>query len=124
MSFRERLLLVISELKLNRNSFAAMLGYENNSYIYDYTRETPKAKEPGFDFFQRFVQAKTGISLEWLLTEEGDMKKENHTAATNSTEAAVRQQLKEMREEIAYLKELSMNQARALAGRSNSEVIK
>lgn len=105
MSFRNRLLLAIKELGLNRNSFAEKLGYESNSYIYDYTRENPKPKEPGFDFFQRFVLAKTSINIEWLLTGEGDMWNEKHTAATNSDEAAVKQ---EMERTITILREENM----------------
>lgn len=104
MSFRERLLLVINELKLNRNSFADRLGYEKNSYIYEYTRETPKPKEPGFDFFHRFVLAKTGIALDWLITGEGDMYEKKGTAATNNVEAAVNRDREELYKDLEFFR--------------------
>jgi|ERR1044071_10443875 hypothetical protein len=87
MSFRDRLLLVISTLEMNRNSFSERLGYKNNSYIYEYTREDPPAKEPGFDFFQKLSLAKTSINLDWLLTGDGDMLIKKGTPATNNSDA-------------------------------------
>lgn len=90
MSFSERLLLIINELGENRNSFSEMLGYKNNSYIYDYTRTKPEPKEPGFDFFKRFIQAKTGISLYWLITGEGEMYEKNIQPQQNGSDAAVK----------------------------------
>jgi hypothetical protein len=80
MSFSNRLNLIINELGYSKNSFAEALGYKNNSVIYDYTREDVKQKQPGFDFFQRFVHAKTGINIEWLLTGEGDKWQKKGTA--------------------------------------------
>lgn len=92
MSFQKRLTLIIKELGYSKNSFADKLGYKNNTLIYDYTREDDKMKEPGFDFFSRLVQAKTGINLEWLIAGEGDRMNKKHTAATNNGEAAVNEE--------------------------------
>lgn len=120
MAFRERLLLAINALGLNRNSFSERLGYDKNTYIYEYTREKPNPKEPGFDFFNRFVLAKTGIRLDWLLTGEGDMWEEKHTAATNTLEAAV----KSLADSVARLTEANFTANQTIAQLLSREVIK
>lgn len=123
MSFRDRLLLVISELGMNRNSFSEKLGYKKNSYIYEYTREKPEPKEPGFDFFQRLVLAKTGINIEWLLTGEGDRFIKKGTVDTNFDEAAIRKELQYLRDEAKFLRGRNTELTQAVLNLSGSKVI-
>lgn len=110
MAFAERLTLAIKELGFSKNSFSDKLGYKNNGLIYDYTKEGGTATQPGFEFFERLIQANTGINIEWLFTGEGDMIYKKHTAATKSDEAAVRELFKD----LETLRAIAVNQTETI----------
>lgn len=114
-SFAKRLTLIINDLGYSKNSFADLLGYKNNTPIYDYTREDEKAKMPGFEFFEKVIQAKKGINIEWLISGEGDKYHEKGTAATKSEEAAITLiAVQELREQLAFLRLQNTDLTKAL----------
>lgn len=124
MSFQQRLMQIISALGYSKNSFSDLLGYSSNSYIYDYTREDEKFKQPGFEFFQKLVQTKKGINIDWLLTGEGEAFNKKGTAATNNDEAAVNETLKSLSNSIAALTHANLVQAQTIAQLLPREVVK
>lgn len=123
MAFSDRLNLLIKKLGTSKNQFATRLGYKNNGVLYDYTKEGDEATKPGFEFFEKLIHAKTGVNIEWLITGEGDMMLEKGTAATNNDEAAIRQKLKDMREEIKFLRERNTELTQSVLNLSGSKVI-
>lgn len=113
MDFAKRLTVVIKHLGYNKNSFAVLLGYENNTPIYDYTR-AKDPKQPGFDFFRRFIQAKTGINIQWLFTGEGEMKES--AGPSDTAERAIQElynDLRHLRKTNGELSEAVLNFSRA-----------
>lgn len=67
-----RVMKVIDYLGETPNSFATKLGYQRAQTIYDIQK---MKSAPSFDFFQRFSNAgySVSISLDWLLTGNGEM---------------------------------------------------
>jgi hypothetical protein len=122
MSFAKRLTQIISELGYNKNSFAELLKYENNNQIYDYTREDDKWKRPGFEFFERLVQSKVGISIEWLMTGEGDRMNKKGTAATNN-EAAVQKVVDGLLVQLSTLNQANLINAQTIATLLGSKMV-
>ena len=76
-----RITKVIEYLGETANSFATKLGYQRAQTIYDIQK---KKSAPSYDFFQRFTIAGYSaiINLDWLLTGEGNMLR-NEVAATS-----------------------------------------
>lgn len=86
MTLGERIAFIIRELGLTQNSFAKRLGYKNNVQIGEYVGGT----KPGWEFFQKLIQAVPSINLDWVVAEIGPPFKEKGTAATNTDEPAIR----------------------------------
>jgi hypothetical protein len=122
--FAKRLELIIKALNHTRNSFIAEMGYKNNSIIYDYTSEKEGASKPGIEFIERMVQVFPGINLRFLFTGEGTPLEEKHTAATNSTEAAVKEVITSLTATISRLTEANFVANQTIAQLVSREAVK
>lgn len=76
-AFANRMVELLKELGVNANAFAKTLLYDRSQTVYD----AKKAKSyPSFIFFQRFlaVDAYNHINIEWLISGNGNMKKDDN----------------------------------------------
>ena len=71
-----RITRVIDYLGETPNSFATKLGYQRAQTVYDIQK---MKSAPSYDFFQRFSSAgfSVKIDIDWLLTGNGSMLKQN-----------------------------------------------
>lgn len=104
MTFGQRIEHIIKELRMNKNSFSAKLGYTNNTQIGEYIKGT----KPGLDFFQKLVHAIPDINLEWLVSGKGEPfnKKGTHVDILTWVKpfAAMKDELEDLRKEQIELK--------------------
>lgn len=93
----ERILQVIDYYNINKNQFAAKLGYNRSQTIYDIISNKVK---PSYEFFRMFALSEYSvlISIQWLISGEGDMlidHKSNVSVVSKTTEETLLTILKE-----------------------------
>lgn len=94
----------------------------SNGYL---RRSAKEGTNIGLDVIENFLDSFPEVDVNWLITgkELGINTDKKHTAATFSDEAAVRAELRKMRNEIRVLKELTTTQAKALLHFTSVEAI-
>lgn len=94
----------------------------SNGYL---RRSAKNGVNIGLDLIENFLDKFPEVDIAWLIRGEELPSKQAQkgTAATNIDEAAVRAELKKMRNEIRVLKELTSTQAKALLHFTSVEAI-